>query len=47
MFDSHVHYSHCRFDQTFRYLDYVSGTYEIRQGTREDLISGIREAGVT
>ena len=41
--ESHAHYSHKRFDGTFRYL---TGELTAREGQREDLLDRLRESGV-
>ena len=44
--DSHAHYSHRLFDQTFRSLSYNNGDYSVEESNRENLISKLRDAGV-
>lgn len=41
--ESHAHYSHKRFDGSFRYL---TGELTAREGQREDLLNRLRESGV-
>jgi len=43
--DSHAHYSHRRFDQTFRCLTYEKGVYSIEESSREKLLSGLMKSG--
>lgn len=48
MFDSHAHLSHHRFGQNYRYLSYsAAGGFSIKHGTQEDILSDMREAGIT
>ena len=41
--ESHAHYSHKRFDGTFRYL---TGELTAREGQREDLLDRLRKDGL-
>lgn len=44
--ESHAHYSHHKFDQTFRFLSYKNGQFSIEEGNKWDLIEGFKEKGV-
>jgi len=45
--DSHVHYTHSRFDGEFLYLCEREGKWDACRGTREDLLSALKEQGIT
>lgn len=44
--ESHAHYSHHKFDQTFRYLSYKNGNFYIEEGNRSDIIENLKKTGV-
>lgn len=44
--ESHAHYSHYKFNQTFRYLSYKNGNFSLEEGNRYDLIENLKENGV-
>lgn len=44
--DSHAHYSHKHFDNTFRYLTRTPEGYALAEGTREDLFRELEAAGI-
>ena len=44
--ESHAHYSHHKFDQTFRYLSYKNGNFSIEEGNRYNIIERLKETGV-
>ncbi len=46
MIDSHAHYTHKRFEQSFRYLRCTDG-YEIVEGTRDGIFEEMKNAGIT
>ena len=48
LIDSHIHLSHPRFSQTFRYLTYhqADDSYAISEGSLDELVEAIRTQGV-
>ena len=44
--ESHAHYSHIKFDQTFPCLTYDDGKFAVENGDREGLLARVREKGV-
>ena len=44
--ESHAHYSHHKFDQTFRYLSYKNGHFSVEEGNKWDLIENFKERGI-
>lgn len=44
--DSHAHYSHGSFENSFRYLTVTPEGYEVAEGTREDLFRALNTAGI-
>lgn len=44
--ESHAHYSHARFEQSFRYLSFRDGNFSVGEGTRESLLQSLKECGV-
>ncbi|MBQ7445488.1 MAG: TatD family hydrolase [Clostridia bacterium] len=44
--ESHAHYSHIKFDQTFPCLTYDDGKFAVGNGDREGLLARVREKGV-
>jgi len=47
MIDSHAHYSHTRFDGTYRYLTVREGEIEIAEGNRAAIFEEMKRAGFT
>ena len=43
--DSHAHYAHASFSNTFRYLAWED-TWPLKEGTREDLLAQMQEKGI-
>lgn len=43
--DSHAHYSHNRFDQTFRCLVNRNGVFSIEEATREAVLDNLKDSG--
>ena len=43
--DSHAHYAHASFSNTFRYLAWED-TWTLKEGTREDLLAQMQEKGI-
>ncbi len=44
--DTHAHYSHFKFDNTYKYLSYSGDGYSICEGEREKVFDEIKEAGI-
>jgi len=47
MIDSHAHYTHRRFRDRFRYLDYGEAGFGVIEGTLDDVFARIEAAGIT
>ena len=46
MFDSHAHYSHFKFEQSFRFLSYTGGAYHIVEGDRNEIFDEMKSSGI-
>ncbi len=44
--DSHAHYARAAFNDSFRYLSFNDGIFQIDEGHRADVIQAIKEAGI-
>lgn len=44
--DSHAHYAHRRYDNSFLYLDIQNGAYAIARGERQELVEHLRDNGI-
>ena len=44
--ESHAHYSHYKFNQTFRCLSYEKGKFSIDESTREKILANLKDNGV-